>query len=333
MNRFQLRPADLNRDLAFLAAQFSLEEDEPTAPAALQLDYETHKDRIFTITIAESEPGEPLGFNWGTSSRFDPGEAYFYVIVAPQHRFQGLGALLYQDLERAASELQIERLVVDIRDTCPECLAFANHRGFIEKTHRIGMILDLASFNDRVYDPKIESLRAQGFVFTNMEVLGDTFEARQKLYTLNNTTAMQTQGSDGKPSWLSFEDFQKSVCQSEWYIPAAQFVTIDSATGNWAAMSAITRFEGTDYAYNLFTGVDERYRGRGLAQATKTFALRFARDVLRVDTVRTHHNTHNPPIIAIDRKMGYRQSPGWITLQKELPRSAGGQKEALNPQI
>ncbi|MCK7481789.1 MAG: GNAT family N-acetyltransferase [Candidatus Moduliflexus flocculans] len=75
-------------------------------------------------------------------------------------------------------------------------------------------------------------------------------------------------------------------------------------------MSAITRFEGADYAYNLHTGVDKRYRGRKVAQAVKVLALRFARDVLKVGEVRTNHNSQNDPMIAIDRKFGYVQTHG-----------------------
>jgi len=76
------------------------------------------------------------------------------------------------------------------------------------------------------------------------------------------------------------------------------------------AMSAITRFNGADYAYNLFTGVDKTYRGRKLGQAVKTLALRFAREHLEVNTVKTHHNAINAPMIAIDKKFGYQQTLG-----------------------
>jgi RimJ/RimL family protein N-acetyltransferase len=128
----------------------------------------------------------------------------------------------------------------------------------------------------------------------------------------------ETPGTDGEHSWDSFEDFQKRVCQSDWYKPAGQMVVIDTATGVWAAMSAITRLEGVEYAYNLFTGVDSRYRGRKLAQAVKVLALRYARDVLGASTVRTHHNAKNLPMIAIDRKLGYVQMPGTILMEKTV---------------
>ncbi len=149
-----------------------------------------------------------------------------------------------------------------------------------------------------------------------MAALGDTEEAQRRLYALNDTTDRDTLGADGSPSWASFEDFQQSVCRADWYRPAGQRVVIDTATGDWAAMSAISRFD--DYAYNLHTGVDRRYRGRQLAQAVKVLALRYARDELHVAAVRTHHNSRNLPMIAIDRKLGYVQTPGTWLLEKTL---------------
>ena len=95
-------------------------------------------------------------------------------------------------------------------------------------------------------------------------------------------------------------------------------VAIDTATGDWAAMSAITRFEGTDHAYNLHTGVDRRYRGRKLAQAMKVLALRYARDVLKVNHVHSDENALNLPAIAIYRELGYTQMPGIFSMEKIL---------------
>jgi RimJ/RimL family protein N-acetyltransferase len=151
-----------------------------------------------------------------------------------------------------------------------------------------------------------------------MEALGNTEAAQRKLYALNDMTDSETPGSEGQHAWLSFEDFQEKVCRSDWYKPAGQMVVINTATDIWVAMSAITRFAGTDYAYNLHTGVDKRYRGRKLAQAVKVLALRYARAALDVNTVRTQHNAQNAPMIAIDRKLGYVQTPGTFSMQKMI---------------
>lgn len=318
MKTITLRPAEPERDFGQIAALFSLEQDEPTSEPALKEEYEEQKDRIFRLTVAEDEQGELLGFDWAARSKLDEKQAHFYLIVKPERRGQGVGRQLYQDAEEAARAAQVTRLQVRVRDDCPACRAFAERRGFTERSHLIAMVLDLAAFDDRPYGETIARLQSEGFQFTSMEALGNTEEAQRRLYALNNMTAMETPGSDGRPSWLSFADFQKNVCQEAWYKPAGQMVVIDAATGAWAAMSAITRFEGVDYAYNLHTGVDKRYRGRKLAQAVKVLALRYARDVLQVKEVRTHHNALNAPMIAIDRKLGYAQIPGFFSMEKKL---------------
>jgi RimJ/RimL family protein N-acetyltransferase len=164
----------------------------------------------------------------------------------------------------------------------------------------------------------IARLKDEGFQFTSMEELGNTEETQRKLYLLNDTAAASTPGADDEHPWVSFEDFQKSVCQSDWFKPGGQMVAIDKATSTWAAMSAITRMKGVDHAYNLFTGVDLPYRGRKLGQAVKVLALRYARDVLNVNSVRTHHNTQNLPMIAIDRKLGYTRLRGTFLMEKNL---------------
>jgi RimJ/RimL family protein N-acetyltransferase len=221
-------------------------------------------------------------------------------------------------MEQALTGTPVKKLRLNVLDNNPEYRAFVERRGYNSLQHLIGMELDLKNFDAKLYKELIESLKVIGFQFTSMEALGNTEEAQRKLYQLNDTAAAETFGGIGEHPWASFEDFQKRVCQSDWYIPGGQIVVIDSATGNWAAMSAITRYQGVDYAYNLFTGVDWHYRGRRLAQAVKAQALIYARDVLQVRTVRTHHNSENKPMIHIDRKFGYTDLPGHYTMEKIL---------------
>jgi len=312
-----LRPAEPERDFAQLAAWFSTLEDEQSTEPSLKGWYEKHRERIIQM-VAEDEQGELLGFYWATHGRSEADLATFYLFVKPGERGQGLGRRLYEDLVRAVKVAQTKRLRISIWDTCAEGLAFAERRGFIERRHQFAMELNLDAFDDRPYDEIIARLKGEGFQFTSMQELGNTGEAQHKLFVLNDTTSAETPGVDGEHSWGSFEDFQKSVCQSDWYKPGGQMVVIDTATGAWVAMSAITRLEGNDCAYNLFTGVDKLYRGRKLAQAVKVLALRYARDVLQADRVRTHHNTKNLPMIAIDRRLGYTQLPGTFLLEKML---------------
>ena len=313
-----IRNLDPVIDFSPLARLFTVEMEDPTTEEALREDYQQHQDRILCLRIATSEHGEIKGFNWLTQDRLDDKRAYFYVVVSREHRQQGIGSLLYNEVERISRTLAIHELRANFPDTLPQSHDFAEHRGFSLISHSIGMQLELGQLDFQPYVHLREDLRKQGFEFTSMEALGNSNEDQQKLYLLNDVTSSQTMGSEGEHSWSSFEDFQQSVCQSDWYKPAGQMIVIEKNTGKWVAMSAITRFEGQDYAYNLFTGVDEVYRGRKLAQAVKAQALLYARDILEVKVVKTHHNALNAPMIAIDRKFGYIQSPGYFSMRKHL---------------
>ncbi len=315
MKPLLLRPAEPEHDFAQLAGWFSLLEDETTSEPGLREYYEQEQARI-TQRVAVDAQGELLGFYWAARDRLQPEQIIFFLFVKPEQRGLGIGRRLYGELEQVMRTAGAQQLRVSVWDNRPEDRGFAERRGFRERTHAIAMALDLDAFDSRPYDGIIERLQDEGFQFTSMAALGDTEEAQRKLYRLNETTGLETLGSDGSPSWASFEDFQQRVCRAEWYKPAGQMVVIDTATGDWAAMSAISRFD--DYGYNLYTGVDKRYRGRKLAQAVKVLALRYAREVLKVSTVRTHHNSKNLPMFAIDRKLGYVRRPGTWLLEKTL---------------
>lgn len=316
MSQTILTNSNVERHFSEMAKLFISEMDERSDEQSLREEYARDQDIILHLKTAEDAAGQMLGFSWVTRSKLNPAKAYLYLIVLPEFRRQGLGSLLFRDLEQALREAAIQELEAPVLDDCQAGLAFARHWGFSDKYHQLGMSLDLSAFDAPSYDALIDSLKAAGFVFTNMQALGNTDEAQRKLYALNDTTSSQTMGASGEHSWDSFEDFQSRVCAADWYIPAGQMVVIDGANGNWAAMSAITRFKGADYAYNLFTGVDERYRGRRLGTAVKVLALRYARDVLGTREARTHHNAANEPMLAIDRLLGYTLGRGNYTMVK-----------------
>jgi mycothiol synthase len=318
LSQISIEPAEPSKHFASIAALMTANETEPTTKQSLFDWYSRQQEQGIHLEVGLSPDSRVVGFSGIYRMVGSRGQHYgIYLIVAAEFRRCGLGNLLYQSLLQLASELKANTLVAWVRDDNPENLNFATHRGFIQKRHSIGMRLDLSSWDDHPYEAIIQSLQAQGFSFTNMAELGNTKAARRWLYTLNNTVAASDPGSDGTAPWATFEDFDRSVCQAAWYRPEGQIVAIDSHTGEWAAMSAITVFDGADHAYNLFTGTDVRYRGRKLAQAVKTLALRKAR-TFGVDFVRTNHTSVNEPMIAIDTKLGYVRTAGTWVMEKEL---------------
>ena len=317
MKAIVLRAGEPGRDFQAMAGLFALEGDELATEAEIVKALETDGERIIQKAAVDAA-GELLGFYWLYHSKLAAGRVFVSLIVKLEARRQGVGGALFADLEQVLAGTGAKSLRADVKDSCPECRAFAEQRGFGELSHLVEFRLDLEKFDDAPYRGLIESLTGDGFEFTSLEALGNTEEMQRRLFELNQANVIDTMGSEGEPSWKDFDDFRQRVCSAAWYIPAGQMVVIDTATGKWAVMSAITRFEGQDYAYSLFTGVDRAYRGRQLGLAVKAAALGYAREVLRVKEVRTHHLMKNWPILAIDRDMGYVALEGVYKLEKRL---------------
>lgn len=65
------------------------------------------------------------------------------------------------------------------------------------------------------------------------------------------------------------------------------------------------------------TGVLAVHRGRGVAAMIKLASLRYLKEQ-GYREARTHNDTANPPILALNEKLGYRRLPGWLAWEKGL---------------
>jgi L-amino acid N-acyltransferase YncA len=318
LNPVIYQPANPERHFAAIARLISGEEGEPTTEKSLLDWYRRQLEAGIWFTVVTTPDEQVLGFNGLYHMTSERERLYgIYVIVDEPYRECGLGSLLLDKLLHQAEEAGARTLVAWVRDAFEAGIQFATRAGFERKTHSIAMAFNLLEWDEARYAPLIQLLQQQGFHFTSMAELGDTPEARRKLYQLNNSAAADDPGSHGVAVCATFEDFDRSVCQAAWYRPDGQIIAIDEHSGDWAAMSAITVFDGADHAYNLFTGTDGRYRGRKLAQAVKSLALRRARSY-GVDKVTTSHTSENAAMIAIDTKLGYVRTRGVLTMEKEL---------------
>jgi RimJ/RimL family protein N-acetyltransferase len=315
--KIYLRDLKPKLDFPLLADWFTILEDKVNSVPGLKQYYAKNKENIIS-RMAINSSDEPVGFYWGKTNPYQPESALLYLFVIPEFRKKGVGALLYDAMITSLIGKKCSEFKCDVSENSEDGMAFMAHRGFTQVLHSIVMRLDFKNLDASIYEPIIDQLKEKGFQFTNMEELGNTEENQRKLYVLNDTTVMDTPLWKGGHCWDTFEEFKDSVCRQEWYKPGGQMVVIDNSTGDWVAMSAITRFRDSTDAYNLFTGVDKHYRGQKLAQAVKVLALHYARDVLKTPAVRTNHNTANTPMIAIDKKLGYTTLPGYFAMEKRL---------------
>jgi len=235
-----------------------------------------------------------------------------WVIVAPERRGEGIGSALWETMLKELKEHGAGRLRSEVRDNDPHSLAFAEQRGFAIDGHYFNYQLDLTTFDETPYLTDIAGLQAEGIRFCALADFPDTPETRRKLYDLNISYVLDNSNTSGPWTYPGFEEF---VIQAPWFRREGQLLALDG--DQWVGMAAVSVFPESGTAYNLHTGVLPAYRRRKIATSLKVLAIRYARQN-GMHTLLTDNNLRNAPILAINRKLGYKPQPGTYTLICDL---------------
>jgi GNAT superfamily N-acetyltransferase len=309
------RPINLATDLPAMARLLSLTMPEPLTIEQVREQWQRAEGEIRFANAALNEQEQIVGMVDVVRGTWKgPGYYYFNVIVAPEWRNQGIGTRLFAKGLCFAQAQGARQLESWVRDNAPEALRFAEERGYRFHRHNFESTLDLASFDERPFVDKLERAQAEGFRFFSMADLEPvTEETQRKLYELNRVTGLDNPGNDAV--FPPFEEFRKFVFEASWYRADGQILAADG--DRWAGMAAVAFYPEANFAYNLFTGVDRPYRGRGLAYALKLMAIRWAQQC-GADYIRVNNDSRNAPMLAINRKLGYQPEPGMYYLVRDL---------------
>lgn len=304
------RALDLTSDAADLARLYSYTTAEPITEETV-LDWWTPREGEVRVTmLACDEKGQAIGYwdldreTWTT-----PGHFYAKVIVAPQERGHGLGSRMYAAALEAACAHGATHLESRVREGDQASLQFAERRGFKIEHHTFESTLDLTSFNEHRFDDLMARLSGQGFRFFSLAEAGLNEENKRKLYEVNRASGLDNPGNDGV--FPDYYAFSKNVFEASWFRADTQILAAQGE--QWVGLAAIGIYPVDNHAYNAFTGILREYRGRGLAQALKLQTILLAkREGVRY--VRTHNDSNNAPMLAVNRKLGYRPEPGYYEL-------------------
>jgi GNAT superfamily N-acetyltransferase len=320
MVTMRIRPLDIACDFPALAVLLAVRDPEPPTPELLR-EWEGNapaglaRQRLvaFDDELGETNSEVMVGFcdaaSWPWES---PHQFWISTVVAPDHRRRGLGAQLIDDALAFAREQGATRLAAEVRDNATGGLHFAERCGFRTDRHIFESRLHLADFNEQQFIGVVGHMEADDIRFLSLADLGDSDEARRKLYDINATLARDVPGHDGE--FMPFEQFQKTVCSASWYRPDGQIVAV--VDGTWVGMAAVGYFQNTNSMYNMFTGVDPAWRGRGIALALKLLAIACARRY-GAAYISTNNDSENAPMLAINCRLGYQPEPGYYRMIRE----------------
>jgi GNAT superfamily N-acetyltransferase len=311
-----IRPANPECDYPRIVALFNMDEPEPYTVDQLKHWLRDEPGRMYRIMVAANEAAgdDVIGYSEVVRQKWDaPGQFAIWIGVYPQWRGQGIGSALYAEAEAFALAQGAANLKTDTRENDAAALRFLTKRGFAIDRHLFESTLDLEGFDEAPFSACIAALEDAGIRFRSLADFDNSPQARRKLYEVNRTTSQQTPGYSSV--FMPFEEFEKEVCGSEWFRPAGQLVAVDGE--EFIALSAVRLYPESGGSYNLITGVLEPYRGRKIALALKLLAIRYAR-ANGARSMRTHNDSQNAPMLAINRKLGYQPQPGKYFLRKRI---------------
>jgi GNAT superfamily N-acetyltransferase len=318
---FHLRAVDPDTDFERVAELMRLVWPPDTAQK-LEEAWRVQQDARVFYTLGCDAMGRIAGVGQVTYSvNNDPESFRIRVVVDPADRRQGLGSLICEEVQRYILALGGQRITAFVWDNCPECARFAEKHGYNQHGASFISVLDMAGFDESHFAGVIEHVQSQGIIFVTLADFGDTEEARRKCFEANNRTMAPAFEGAGSHAWPSFEVFAQRVCESSWYRSDGQIVAIDKSTGEWIGLGAVGFETDGVTAFNAYTGVDPRYRGRDIALALKLLGVRCARRH-GCATLRANNAMGNAPMLAINNKLGYARLGKILYCEKTLNAGA-----------
>ena len=242
-----------------------------------------------------------------------PDTCGFILLVAPEHRKQGLGSALYEEALRFAGERGSQSLRTYLRLFRPDDPgpSFLERRGFVEVDREVPVMLDLTAFDPAPHCRSLpESLR-----LLSLAEAGDTEANRRKLHALDARIHPDVPTNDTHADHPAFEEWVKLLNGPE-YDPNAVILAAN-LEDDWVGLSVLGFQEHTNIAWTNITGVLPEYRGQGLALALKLGALDAAR-ARGCLLILTENHEDNVPMRAINQKLGFVPDAPGISYRKEL---------------
>jgi GNAT superfamily N-acetyltransferase len=283
----QIRETDPERDVDALVAL--MRESEPhvltNIPAWLHRDRSVPARARLRAFVAEVD-GAVVGESYALLRPWLEGDlGLIHVAVSGSARGQGIGSALYDAALVHADQIGLTELAAMFFET-PEGMAFATMRGF-----RPARADQLSAVDPRTI-AEVPAAEVQPASSVDPRVLHELAEA-----AMHDVPGL----APHRPS--TFDEWSMQMLARPLYQPEGSFVAY--ADDGPAAMSLLTADFESGRAVNNFTGTSPQFRGRGLALAAKVATLRWSA-ANGITTVSTVNDEENAPMLAINRRLGYK---------------------------
>ena len=244
------------------------------------------RSRLLSL-VAEAD-GEVVargeaGVNWF----LDDSYGFITVAVTAAHRRRGIGGAIYDRLAEHAHEVGVTRVQSLFHET-DEGTRFASTRGFRE----------IRAETPSAVDPRAVDLPLRDDV--ELVALGELDP--HDVHRVDEELTRDVPYIEPIEQ-LPYDDWLNFVWHNPTFAPDGSFAAF--VDGELASLSMLFADRDSGRGLNGFTGTRRAYRGRGLALAVKIASLRWAA-ANGITIVFTTNDETNAPMLAVNRKLGYR---------------------------
>jgi mycothiol synthase len=315
---FQLRDYTSHDIPPLVAILNSIFPDEPST-----IEQKEHWERTYPADnprvrrVAETDDGAMVGYGacmrpfWSSLQ-----DTYnIFVAVDPAWQRRGIGQLCWQPWSllprRRASP---NYAPVAGRTRLARCVSWnrpaSGRSAFASKS-----ALDMPTFDETPFLSSQHRAEAAGYqVITLAQARAEDSNADQRLYDVFAATVVDVPFPGGDRANPNYDTFRANVLDAPNTNPDAIFIARQA--GRMVGMTALELLPNA-VGITGMTGVLAEYRGRGVAMALKLASFRYLRSHSYTEA-RVHNDTTNPPILALNEKLGYRRLPGWLAWEKTL---------------
>jgi GNAT superfamily N-acetyltransferase len=235
------------------------------------------------------------------------------VLVQHDHRKQGIGAALYDQLLDGLQPLQPVALIADTYENFPENVRFLEQRGFEIFIRDRELRLDVATFDSTVFGDTQGLLQARGITLKPVTALANDPQRDQKLYELDHILSADAPQAEYAPE-RSLADYVEFALTGSRALPDGFFVAVHD--GEYVGFTQVMR-AGEQTLYQLLTGVRRDYRRQGIALALKLRSIAYAQ-AIQIKTIITNNDPSNLPMLCLNERLGFVRQPDQLFFRKEL---------------
>jgi len=314
---YQIRHA-VDTDYEAIAAIATLIKPEPySAKEMLEEDRRFAADPANTShrLVGVGGDGRVVGYgaafraDWEPEGRWDV-SAYSH----PAERGHGVGRALLNAAERIAREGGATELNAWVLGADDQSFAWIQRRGFTPVRQRTESVLDLSDWDPSPFAGSVERVSAAGLRLVSYEGTDLPKQVLRSVYELDRITSPDVPMWDSGDNFPSYEQYRKDFLND----PSPRTYTLALDDDRVVGMSGLWYSEVPGKSAQIgYTATLREYRGRGIAMALKLLGIEAA---LRhgAPRIRTHNDPDNPPMLAINFKLGFKFIPGPWILKKHV---------------